>query len=57
MFAESPAEEKVHRFGSIVAGAVAVMSVQGMACPHSAGNGGTVTGVGGRDPGHVCCAA
>ena len=46
MSVEGLAEERVHGFGSIVAGAVPVMSAQGMTSPHSAGNGGTVTGVG-----------
>jgi len=56
MFVEGHAEERVHGFGSIVAGAVLVMSTQGMASPHSAGNGGTVTEVGGRDADNVCYA-
>ena len=55
MPAEGPVEGKVQRFGSTVVGAVPVMSAQCMASPHGAGNGGTVTGVGGRDSGHVRC--
>ena len=55
MFVEGHAEERVHGFGSIVAGAVPVMSAQGMASPHNTGNGGTVTEVGGRDTGHSHC--
>ena len=57
MPAESPAEGRVQRFGSTVAGAVLDMSAQRLASPHSAGNGGTVTGVGGRDSGRVRCVA
>ena len=57
MLAEGPAEEEVQRFGSTLAGAVSGMSAQRAAGPHSAGDGGTVTGVGGRDSGHVRCAA
>ena len=57
MPAEGPAEGKVQRFRSTVVGAVPVMSVQYVASPHSAENSGTVAGVGGRDSGHVLCAA
>ena len=56
MLAEGPAEEKLQRFGSTVVGAVSGMSAQRAAGPYSAGYGGTVTGVGGQDFGHVCCA-
>jgi len=52
MLAEGPAEEEVDGW----AGAVPGVSVQRGAGPHSAGDGGPVTGVGGRDSGHVGCA-
>ena len=57
MSAEGPAEEGVQWFGGTVVGAVLVTSAQGMASPHIAGNGGTVTGVGRWDSGHVRYAA
>jgi hypothetical protein len=57
MLAVGPAEEEVQGFGSTVAGVVPVMFAQCTASPHGAGNVGTVTGVGGRDSGHVRCAA
>ena len=56
MLAEGPAEEKVRGFGSTVADAMSGTSAQRAAGLHSAGDGGTVTGVGGQDSGHVCCA-
>ena len=42
IFVEGPAEERVHMFGSIVAGAVSAMSEQRMASLHNARNDGTV---------------
>ena len=57
MLAEGHAEEEVQGVGGTAAGAVSGMSAQRAAGPHSAGDGGTVTEVGGRDSGHVRCAA
>ena len=51
---EGLVEEKVRGVGSIVAEAVSGTSAQGC---NSAKDGGTVTGVGGRDSGHARCAA
>ena len=48
--------KKYTRVGSTVTGEVPGISAQRVAGPHSTGDGGTVTGVGGRDSGHVCCA-
>ena len=54
MPAKGSAVEEVQGVGSTSAGAVSSMSAQGR---NTAGNGGIVAGVGGRDSGHTRCAA
>ena len=56
MPSEGSAVEEVQGVGSTVAGTVSGMSAQRAAGPYSVGDGGTMTGVGGQDFGHVCCA-
>ena len=53
MLAEAPTIEGSTRFGNIVARIVSGMPAQGAAGLRSAGDGSTVIGVGGWDPGRI----